>query len=356
MSRKLAAGFAVVCAVSMVSVVLTALPAGANDPLPRVAPGFVIHPFATVAGAPTSLAFGPAGSDLANTLFVTDLVGGRVVTIDAAAPLGTPPEVFAEDFGSPVGVTVDDDGRVFVADVEASRPGPFGNLAYGRVSRVEDTDDDGVGDARSVVLKDLPNGRHNTNGMAMGPDGFLYVTNGNATDDGVEGGVAEVDPWSGAVVRVDPNATDVSAGDFVEKEALVAEGMRNLYDIAFSPVDPTRLFIPTNGTDDARTDDEAADDPAMQGLEDSDDLLYATDIDDAITVTDPETGETHLEPIIDDYGFPSCLYNEAKRGNLEPYDNPNAAVISTFGPCPVATVSRPVSSFGLHVSADGLAF
>jgi plastocyanin len=132
--------------------------------------------------------------------------------------------------------------------------------------------------------------------------------------------------------------------------------MRNLYDIAFSPVDPTQLFIPINGTDDARSDDEAADDPLMQGLEDSDDLLYVTDIDDAITVTDPETGEPRLEPIIDDFGFPSCLYNEAKRGNLEPYDNPNPDVIAAFGPCPVETVPRPVSSFGLHVSADGLAF
>jgi len=353
MARKFALGVAVLV---VASPFITAPIAVANDPLPRVPPGFAIHPFATIGGAPTSLAFGPPGSGLENTLFVTDLVAGTVSTIDASAPVGTPPEVFAEGFSSPVGVMVDAGGRVFVADVEGTKDAPFGTRTYGRVTRVEDTDGDGTGETSAVVLKDLPNGRHNTNGMAIGPDGSLYVTNGNSTDDGVEGGAAEVEPWSGSVVRVDPNATDVSLADLTERDALVAEGMRNLYDIAFSPVDPTTLFIPTNGTDDARTDAEAAEDPAMQALEDSDDLLYATDIDDTVTIVDPVTGEEFTEPVIDDFGFPSCLYNEAKRGNLEPYDNPNAAVIAQFGPCPVDTVVRPVSSFGLHVSADGLAF
>jgi glucose/arabinose dehydrogenase len=30
-------------------------------------------------------------------------------------------------------------------------------------------------DSKQIVLKDLPNGRHNTNGLALGPDGMLYV-------------------------------------------------------------------------------------------------------------------------------------------------------------------------------------
>ncbi|MDQ3957505.1 MAG: hypothetical protein M3273_04200, partial [Actinomycetota bacterium] len=80
--------------------------------------------------------------------------------------------------------------------------------------------------------------------------------------------------------------------------------------------------------------------PVDPNLEDSDDLLYLTDVDDRRT---------------DDFGFPSCLYNLEERGNLKPYQNPNPEVIKTFGRCP-KKVPRPVSSFGLHPSANGLAF
>jgi plastocyanin len=196
-----------------------------------------------------------------------------------------------------------------------------------------------------VVLKDLPNGRHNTNGMQIGPDGMLYVTNGNSTDDGIQGGAPEVLPWTGAVIRIDPDLTDVSLADIIEDEewaqqALAATGMRNLFDLTFSPFDPGMLFIPTNGSDD----------PA------SDDLLYATDVTRTQTVVDPDTGEEREVPVHDDFGFPSCLYNKLERGDLEPYDNPGDGVIDEFGPCPVSTVPRPVETFGLHVSANGLDF
>ncbi|HEX9891301.1 MAG TPA: plastocyanin/azurin family copper-binding protein [Actinomycetota bacterium] len=323
-----------------------------EDPLPRVPPGFAVGVYATVGGTPTSLTFGPdtrTGFG-GKRLYVADAQFGNVVVIDQASAVGdwrlvgSQPQTYASGFTQPLGVVAAPDGTLFVADNEGARPGPFGTRVYGRVWRVKDTNGDGTGDLKEVVLKDLPNGRHNTNGMAFGPDGMLYVANGNSTDDGIAGGSAEVEPWSGSVVRVDPSATNVSVADFVEEDALIAEGMRNLFDLTFSPFDPTKLYIPTNGPDNPEGDDN----------------LYLTDMDDLRQKRDPVTGELLfdedgnpiMEPVIDDFGFPSCLY----KGSLEPFQNPGAAVISRFGPCPVSTVPRPIGSFGLHVSADGLAF
>jgi glucose/arabinose dehydrogenase len=57
----------------------------------------------------------------------------------------------------------------------------------------------------------------------------------------------------------------------------------------------------------------------------------------------------------EDFGFPSCLYNQERRGDLEPYDNPHPDVITQFGACDEQSIVRPIGSFGLHPSADGVA-
>jgi glucose/arabinose dehydrogenase len=324
----------------------TALAGTASSSIPTRAPrplepGFYVLPYAATGGTPSSLSFGPdtrEGED-GQRLYVTDNSGGTLLVIDDLSGVGSPPTVFADGFDGPLGVVAGEDGSVYVADSEPARDGPFGFRSYGRVWRVVDKDKDGIGETKSVVLKDLPNGRHNTNGMAFGPDGMLYVTNGNATDDGVEGGESEVEPWSGSLVRVDPDTRNVSLIDLPRRRTLVATGWRNVYDVAFSPVEPTLAFVPMNGIDDARQG-STAENPVDPALEDSDDLLFATDMDDKR---------------IDHFGFPSCLYNIVERGDLEPYDSPNPDVIKKFGHCP-KKVPRPVSSFGLHTSSDGLAF
>ena len=318
-----------------------ASPAVGNDPLP---PGFVVSVFAETEGVATSLAWGPdtrkdAPKEAAR-LYVTDWLNNQVVVFDDLGGVGTRAEVFAEGFRSPLGVVAGPDGVVYVADAEGTREGPFGLRVYGRVWRVRDTDGDGVADEQKVLLKDLPNGRHNTNGMAFGPDGMLYITNGNSTDDGVEGGDPEVVPWSGSLIRVNPRATNVSLADLNAKKTLVATGWRNVYDVAFSPVKKDLAFVPMNGIDDARQG-STGENPVDPGLEDSDDLLFATDVKDRGA---------------DDFGYPSCMYNVAREGDLTPYQNPNPDVIKRFGSCPIKTVPRPLTSFGLHTSSNGLAF
>lgn len=305
-------------------------------------PGFEIRPFAATGGTPASLAFGPdtrSGNE-GERLYVVDNAGGTLLAIDDMGGVGSAPEVFADGFRSPLGVLGAPDGSVYVADAETAREGPFGFRSYGRVWRVIDGNGDGVADKKYVVLKDLPNGRHNTNGMAFGPDGKLYVANGNSTDDGVEGGESEVTPWSGSVVRVNPRLKKASVADLPRRKTLVATGWRNVYDVAFSPVDPSKLFVPMNGMDDARQG-STGENPADPDLADSDDTLHLTDVDDRR---------------VDHFGFPSCMFNLAEQGDLRPFENPNPDVIDKFGPCRPRRVTRPVSSFGLHTSADGLAF
>lgn len=328
---------------ALLASMLGAVPAGGEPAsAPRMLePGFYAVPYAITGGTPSSLAFGPdtRKGEKGQRLYVTDNAGGDLLVIDDLGGVGSPSAVFASGFRGPLGVVAARDGSVYVADAEAAREGPFGFRPYGRVWRVIDTDGDGVADEQYVVLKDLPNGRHNTNGMAFGPDGMLYVTNGNSTDDGVEGGESEVQPWSGSVIRMSPRAKDVSLADLSKKKALVATGWRNVYDLAFSPVDRGALFVPMNGVDDARKG-STGDNPVDPGLEDSDDALFVTRVDDRKA---------------DDFGFPSCLFNETRQGDLQPYENPNPDVISKFGPCK-RSVGRPVSSFGLHTSSNGLAF
>ena len=330
----------IVCVVSAATASSASPLEGSTLPRP-LEPGFYVVPFAESGGTPSSLDLGPdtREGEKGERLYVADNAGGTVVVIDDLGGVGSPPQVFADGFDGPLGVLAAPDGSIYVADAEAPREGPFGFRSYGRVWRVFDEDGDGFADRKYVVLKDLPNGRHNTNGMAFGPDGMLYVTNGNSTDDGIEGGESEVDPWSGSLVRVDPDAKNASVVKLPRRKTLVAHGWRNVYDVAFSPVAKHLAFVPMNGADDAR-EGSTAENPVDPGLEDSDDLLFATDVSDRS---------------IDDYGFPSCLYNVAEKGNLKPYDNPNPGVIDRFGPCP-ANVPRPVSSFGLHTSSDGLAF
>lgn len=329
------------------------------DPPPQIARGLVapvgfgVTEFASFAGLlPTSLAWGPDTRNPAGKprLYVAaldpGLVAGTVFAVDDLGGVGSQRQVFAQGLGQPLGIAFGPDGTLYVSEND-------GQVNLGRITAHRDSNRDGVTDQRWVVAKGFPTGRHQTNGLAFGPDGMLYVANGNATDDGVECGPEPLErvacakperqPWSGALLRVDAGWRDVTITDRPVAEAVAATGMRNIYDVAFRPGDPSAAYIPMNG----------ADDPA------SNELLYRTDVDDVDALG---------QPVIDHMGFPSCLYDphpnpflnagtpHAHEGTPEPEDNPNPAVIAAFGRCPTGTVTRPLLSFGGHQAVSGLAF
>lgn len=265
----------------------------APQPVPDVADGFSIHELVPV-DAPTAINFGP-GDDDGPDLYATTLTGRLVRVHLLWTPVGPAAEdvsVVADDLNLPLGVAFDGT-TVFVSD---SRQSDAAARTVGHVTAFDLSDPSD----RTRVVDQLPNGRHNTNHLRFGPDGDLYIANGNPNDDGVEGGAADIHPYSGAILSVnasfvlehpqvlqwrdadgdlipaDEIADHPRNEDFAGNVTSVAHGFRNVFGVAFGPDD--RPWTAMNG----------ADDPSSQ------DSLYR------IT---PGT----------DYGFPRC-YNEGTPG------------------------------------------
>jgi glucose/arabinose dehydrogenase/plastocyanin len=283
---------------------LQVVDASVPAPEPPAAPdGAALGLPAAVVPTPTSL------TDFGGHLYVASFADGTVrrMAIGEAGLLG-PPETYAEGFSSPLGIAFAPDGTLFVADSHpSSRPG---RSTDGRVWAVAP---DGT---RTVVIDELPNGRHNTNGMVV-RDGRLYVANGNSTDDGVNGGDPE-EPLSGTLISVPLDARGLTPAS--PELVVEARGMRNLYDVAFRP-GTNEAWIPTNGPDTF--------DPWGE------DLLHKVD------VTGPAL----------DFGFPGCIWAAPP---AEPQKKQNPVVADT-DPCD-GTETPPELLLGLHVSANGLDF
>jgi len=243
------------------------------------------------------------------SLYVASYGTGTVfeLAIGAAGTLGAP-QPYSDAFSSPLGVEFAPDGTMFVADSHPStRPG---RTTDGRVWAVAP---DG---SKSIVIDELPNGRHNTNGMAAHGD-RLYIANGNSTDDGLGGGDPE-EPLSGTLISVPLAARDLTPAS--PEIVVEATGMRNLYDVAFRP-GTDEAWIPTNGPDPF--------DPYGE------DLLHKADV----------TGDAP------DFGFPGCIYAAPPNEPLFK-QNPNTVGVFDCDPNHVA----PEQLLGLHVSANGLEF
>lgn len=269
-----------------------------GGPLPA-APQWVVTPTGASVPSPTSITF------FDGAFYVTSFAANDVtrLPVQAAGLLG-PPQQYATGFDQPLGVAFAPDGTMFVADSHA--------VGTGRVGRVWALPKGGgaAGSVGKVVVDGLPNGRHNTNNLAV-HRGRLYITNGNSTDDGVAGGPPEK-PLSGTVLSVPLTARGLAAK---AGPALVVEsrGLRNPYDVTFRP-GTSEMWFATNGPD--------ALDPYGE------DLLHVVDVRGPVA----------------DYGFPACIYD----ARLTPGRNP-----AVDKPC---KHRKPVLALGLHVSANGLAF
>lgn len=352
-------------AMALVASLLVQGPAPAKD-YPQTARGvtvpvgFVATVFAATPLVPTTLTWGPdtggtvlPGGHRHGSLLYVGGVAGNPLSCDGCGQVlsytdetGTPPVTAATGLNSVLGIAFGG-GTMFVTD-------NFDNK--GRVVSLKDTDADGVFETQRVLLKNIPNGRHQTNGLQMGTDGMVYVANGNATDDGIECGPAlppdnslacpteEIVPWTGSIIRVDPSWNNVDLRNDIRVDAdpfyaadgkddesvLVARGFRNIYDVEFRPGVDNELWTPMNGPD-----DPAGSEP-----------IYGLSVDNERIVGYDADNNPIYGPIIEDAGFPSCVFDPHDNhfpepqidphehpGNPEPMETLNTEATAKFGTC-----------------------
>jgi putative membrane-bound dehydrogenase-like protein len=167
--------------------------------------------------SPTSLAFGPDGR-----LYISEL-GGKVIALadhdaDGAAETRT---TFASNLTAPLGLAF------YESDLYVGQ--------RGSVVRLRDGNDDGVADETAIILDGLPALRHQTDGIAFGPDGRLYIGQGSTSDRGETGRL----PLEAAILVAERDGSGLR---------VFASGTRNSYDLAFYP-GTNQLFATDNGRD-----------------------------------------------------------------------------------------------------------
>ncbi len=175
----------------------------------RVPPGFTAEVFARGLTHPTALAFGPDGR-----LYVAEQ-GGEIVTV---APNSASPAAFANGYPTPLGLAWLGQ-TLFIA-------------AQGQLDSLELAGTSAAAPTR--VLTGLPFGEHQQDGIAIGPNGRLYLGSGSTCDV-----CTESSPYSAAVLSFNPNGSDLQ---------VFASGLRNPYALAFQP-GTGRLYADVNGQD-----------------------------------------------------------------------------------------------------------
>lgn len=184
--------------------------------------GFSLIKFAEVP-SPTAFAF-----DAQGRLFVTS-VDGRVYLLHDENRDGRSDwqVIFSETYYRPLGVAVHEStGDVYVSH-------------QATITRLRDSNGDNQAEDAGDLVRGLPEGRHQNDGLEFGPDGLLYIGIGSTCD-----ACREPDPRSATIMRF-----DVTTGE----GEVFATGLRNPYDVAFHP-ETGDLFATDNGRDDLGLD------------------------------------------------------------------------------------------------------
>jgi glucose/arabinose dehydrogenase len=202
-----------------------------SSPSPTTDPSSTTTPTSTSATAtiakdldvPWGLAFLPDGSAL-----VTLRDEGRLVQVrsgQAPSVLGEVPGVTPDGEGGLLGVAVSPD---FATDHSI-----FVYFTAARDNRVVRlTFADGAATEPTVVLRGIPKaGNHNGGRLAFGPDGFLYVTTGDA---GRSDRSQDKDALGGKILRVTKEGRPAPGNPFGDSPVW-SYGHRNVQGIAWAP-------------------------------------------------------------------------------------------------------------------------
>ncbi|MBA3947817.1 MAG: PQQ-dependent sugar dehydrogenase, partial [Herpetosiphonaceae bacterium] len=181
----------------------------------QVPQGFVVSVYAEKLGSPRGLALGPDGR-----VYMTDIQGGRVLRFSQTAGADGlyAGEVVVKGLDEPHGITFHDN-----------------QLYVGETNQIDRFQHQGDGwGPKQVIIPNLPTGGHRTRTVLFGTDGKLYVAVGSSCNV-----CEEKDPRRAAVWQYN---ADGSGG------RLYTKGLRNAVGLALRPSSDA-IWATTNGRD-----------------------------------------------------------------------------------------------------------